>query len=190
MALNRLKNVHHAAYRCRDAEQTRWFYEDVLGLPYTMAVVEEHLPGTDIARPYMHLFFEMGDGNFIAFFDDPNSASSEQFEHKDSFDYHVAIETDSVDDLSLWKEKLKAARIKCAGPVDHGFVQSIYFYDPNGIALEITAKPAGHEKSAEEHGRDAKQQLADWTARTREQKISIFGQDELDRREVAKFYDY
>ena len=36
--LKRLGNVHHAAYRCRDAEQTRWFYEDVLGLPLAAAM--------------------------------------------------------------------------------------------------------------------------------------------------------
>ncbi len=190
MALSRLSNIHHAAYRCRDAEQTRWFYEEVLELPYTMAVVEEELPGTNIPRPYMHLFFELGDQNYIAFFDDPNTANSHQFQHKDSFDYHIALETRSEVELLRWQDKLNAADVLCLGPVDHGFVKSIYFYDPNGIALEITTKPEGHEHAAHEHGKDAKQQLTEWTKRTRAQKIEIFGQDELDRRKVTNFYDY
>ena len=44
--LRRLGNVHHAAFRCRDAEQTCWFYEEVLGLPLAAAMVLDALPGT------------------------------------------------------------------------------------------------------------------------------------------------
>ena len=68
-----LKHVHHSAYRCRDAEQTRWFYEDVLGLPLTLAMVFDVEPGTGRKIDYMHLFFKMGDDNFIAFFDAASS---------------------------------------------------------------------------------------------------------------------
>jgi catechol 2,3-dioxygenase-like lactoylglutathione lyase family enzyme len=53
--LRRLGNVHHAAYRCRDAEQTRWFYEEVLGLPLAAAMVFDALPGTGKKRP-VHAF--------------------------------------------------------------------------------------------------------------------------------------
>jgi catechol-2,3-dioxygenase len=189
-ALKRLNNVHHAAYRCRDAEQTRWFYEDVLGLPYQIAVMEDHISGTDILRPYMHLFFELGDGNYIAFFDDPNSASADHFEHKDSFDYHIAFEVESTEVLQDWKKRIRDANILCFGPVDHEFVQSIYFYDPNGIALEITARPPGHQDVTDKMALSARDQLANWTQKTRDQKIALFGRDELDRREVQKFYEY
>ena len=65
--LRRLGNVHHAAFRCRDAEQTRWFYEEVLGLPLAAAMVFDALPGTGKKSQYMHLFFELGDGNLLPF---------------------------------------------------------------------------------------------------------------------------
>lgn len=77
--LKRLGNVHHAAYRCRDAEQTRWFYEDVLGLPLAAAMVFDEIPGSGRKSDYMHLFFELGDGNFIAFFDEPSTATPDHF---------------------------------------------------------------------------------------------------------------
>ncbi len=70
-----LKHVHHSAYRCRDAEQTRWFYEDVLGLPLTLAMVFDEEPGTARKIDYMHLFFTMGDDHSIAFFDAPEVAA-------------------------------------------------------------------------------------------------------------------
>ena len=82
MELAKITNIHHSAYRCRDAEQTRWFYEDVLGLKLKAALVLDEISGTDIPREYMHLFFEMPDGNFIAFFDEPNNATPESFKHK------------------------------------------------------------------------------------------------------------
>lgn len=54
------KGIHHAAYRCRDAEQTRWFYEDVLGFPLSMTLVADIVPGLRKRVPFMHLFFELG----------------------------------------------------------------------------------------------------------------------------------
>ena len=51
-----IKNVHHVAFRCRDAEQTRWFYEDVLGLKLAAAMPFDHLSGTDKKIEYMHIF--------------------------------------------------------------------------------------------------------------------------------------
>jgi catechol 2,3-dioxygenase-like lactoylglutathione lyase family enzyme len=72
--LRPLGNIHHLALRCRDAEQTRWFYEDVLGLPLAAALSLENSPGTEKQRPFLHLFLELGDGNYIAFFDEPGHA--------------------------------------------------------------------------------------------------------------------
>ena len=71
-----LKGVHHSAFRCRDAEETRKFYEDILGLPLKAALVFEEEPGSGRPIPYMHLFFELGDGNYVAFFDVPEGAHS------------------------------------------------------------------------------------------------------------------
>ncbi len=190
MELSKLGNIQHAAYRCRDAEQTRWFYEDVLGLEYRFSLIEDNISGTEVPRRYMHLFFEMGDGNYIAFFDDPNTARADQFEHKDSFDYHVAFEAASMEELKIWKQKIKDANIVCAGPIDHGFIHSIYFYDPNGIPLEITVKAPNYEEVSNAKQKRSRSDLVEWTASTRAQKESIFGASELDRRTVTKFYDY
>ncbi len=98
-ALKTLGNVHHAAYRCRDAEQTRWFYEEVLGLPLAAAMVFDHISGMDIDCDYMHLFFQLGDGNFIAFFDEPDRASTESFKRKDSFDVPIARAAERYEEM-------------------------------------------------------------------------------------------
>lgn len=187
MSLSKIGNIHHAAYRCRDAEQTRWFYEDLLGLRYRAALAFEEISGTDMKRPYMHLFFEMPDGNFIAFFDDPYTANPKHFEQKDSFDVHIAFEIDNEADLEEWKKKIRASRVKCHGPIDHGFVKSIYFYDPNGYQCELTCQTQQYFAILDAEEADARKTTEEWSKRTRELKETKFGAEALDSREVNSF---
>ena len=188
MSLAKIGNVHHSAYRCRDAEQTRWFYEDVLGLRLRAALTFDDISGTDIAREYMHLFFEMPDGNFVAFFDDPSSASPDQFDQRDGFDIHIAFEIDNEEDLLNWKRKIRDARIKCAGPIDHHFVKSIYFYDPNGYQVEITCKADDYVAIMDKEEAVSGTEMKEWTARTRERKEKLFGAEKIDQREISEFF--
>ena len=68
------QGLHHFAWRCRDAEETRRFYEDLLGLPLSHIIRLDHVPSTGEYCPYVHLFFEMADGSSIAFFRAPFSS--------------------------------------------------------------------------------------------------------------------
>ena len=183
--LKPLGNLHHLALRCRDAEQTRWFYEDVLGLRLAAALSLEEDLGTSKNRPFLHLFLELGDGNYIAFFDDPDHARPEHFELKDSYDIHIAFETGSRESMLAWKEKIAAAGDFVFGPVDHDFVESVYFYDPNGYALEITHKTGAHDAVVRDAGQVAREQIARWTERTRAQKVALFGAGAIDARRTA-----
>lgn len=184
-ALRPLGNIHHLALRCRDAEQTRWFYEDVLGLKLAAALALEDDPGTKKHRPYLHLFLEFGDGNYIAFFDDPSHARPEHFELKDSYDIHIAFETDSRESMLAWRDKIAAAGDFIFGPIDHDFVESVYFFDPNGYALEITHKTEHHDAVILAEEASAREQIARWTERTRADKVERFGAQALDARESA-----
>ena len=66
-----IHGLHHWAYRCRDAEETRHFYEDLLGLPLTHFIRQDEYVGTSGERveKFAHIFFEMADGSSLAFFD-------------------------------------------------------------------------------------------------------------------------
>jgi catechol 2,3-dioxygenase-like lactoylglutathione lyase family enzyme len=177
-----LGNVHHAAYRCRDAAQTRWFYEELLGLPLKVALVFDHISGTGVQRDYMHLFFQLGDGSFIAFFDEPDRATPESFARKDSFDVHLALEAESEEAMLAWQKRIAAAGKTCLGPIDHGFVRSVYMYDPNGIQVEITCKAPRYTEILADEAALVEQIMATWTAKTRAQKERIFGAAALDKR--------
>jgi len=152
--------AHHVAYRCRDAEETRAFYEDVLGLPLSTVVKE-----TAGDAPFLHLFFKLKDGNFIAFFDVAEDAPVETWRMKDGLrDYHYAMEVESFDAMMEFKSRLESADVDVFGPVDHGFVHSIYFWDPNGVALEFTCRDKRYDEIMAEEGEGARDVVRDWSA--------------------------
>jgi catechol 2,3-dioxygenase-like lactoylglutathione lyase family enzyme len=154
-----IKGLHHNAYRCRDSEETRRFYEDFLGLPLANAFeIKETQTGRKTS--VLHSFYRMGDGSFLAFFEAPERP----FEFKDQhdFDLHIALEVDE-DTLQSMFAKGKEAGIDTRGISDHGFVQSIYFRDPNGYVIELAARTGDGEKgSLEEQNQAARQELAQW----------------------------
>jgi catechol 2,3-dioxygenase-like lactoylglutathione lyase family enzyme len=162
-----ISGIHHSAYRCRDAEETRAFYEDLLGLPLKGLVIEEREPGSGRKNPFVHIFFGLGDGNYLAFFDAPGSATPESFQLVHGFDRHVAFEADSEAALLGWRDTLNAAGVPCFGPIDHGFVRSVYFSDPNGLPLEITWRVEGHDALMAAELVAHRAALADWTAAKR-----------------------
>ncbi|RIA37965.1 catechol 2,3-dioxygenase-like lactoylglutathione lyase family enzyme [Hephaestia caeni] len=180
-----VRGAHHVAYRCLDAEQTRWFYEDVLGLRLAAALVIAEAPGTGEQLEYMHLFFELGDGKYIAFFDAPGNARPEVLDRKHSFDIHVALEVASEEELLAMQERIRGHGKTCFGPVEHEFVRSIYMYDPNGIQLEVTYRTAKHDAIMAEEELHAREAIAEWSARTRAQKIEMFGAERLEIRKAA-----
>ena len=68
-----IRRLHHVAYRCKDAQETSDFYTKVLGLKYAMAISDDKVPSTGEESPYMHIFFQMDDGSYVAFFEVPDS---------------------------------------------------------------------------------------------------------------------
>jgi glyoxylase I family protein len=154
--------LHHYAYRCRDAEETRRFYEDVLGLPLIMTMKLDRVPSTGEYCPYVHIFFAMGDGSCIGFFDLGDNTKPLPSPNTPPWVNHLALKMRSVDDVLAAKARLEAAGVQVLGVTDHGFVQSIYFFDPNGIRLELTAESSTPEEMARFRA-EAHQLLEEWS---------------------------
>jgi catechol 2,3-dioxygenase-like lactoylglutathione lyase family enzyme len=155
-----LKGLHHNAYRCRDSEQTRRFYEDFLGLPLVNAFA---ITETKTGRPTrtLHSFYAMDDGSCLAFFEDPERAFD--FKDQHDFDLHIALEV-APSDLQPMLDKGKAAGIASRGIADHGFIDSIYFRDPNGYVIELTARRPDHDAQVARAARGAHAALQQWQA--------------------------
>jgi catechol 2,3-dioxygenase-like lactoylglutathione lyase family enzyme len=159
-----LKGMYHFAYPCRDAEETRHFYEDILGLPLVNCMMSERVPSTGEETPYVHFFFELQDGSYIAFFDLGGDEMPQPSPNTPDWVQHFAIETASIENVQAMKDRLDAHGIETIGLVDHEFVRSVYFFDPNGLRLEITTRtePPGFLAQAAAEAHDT---LKAWNAR-------------------------
>ena len=136
-----IKGLHHNAYRCRDTEETRQFYEDFLGLPLAGAL-DISQTKTGRATKLLHSFFRMDDGSYLAFFEVPGVPFDFKAQH--DYDLHIALEV-APEALDAMLARAKAEGREARGPADHGFIRSIYFRDPNGYVIELTAKTPDHD---------------------------------------------
>ncbi len=159
-----IHGLHHFAYRCKDAEETRHFYEDLLGLPLFHIIQSDYVPSTGEYCPYTHIFFRMTDGSCVAFFDLGDDQPSQPSPNTPAWVNHLALRVDSVADLERVKARLQAAGVEVIGVTDHHIFKSIYFFDPNGIRLELTAQLASEMQMLEE-SKHCHARLAEWTAR-------------------------
>jgi catechol 2,3-dioxygenase-like lactoylglutathione lyase family enzyme len=158
-----IKGLHHSAYRCRDSEATRKFYEDFLGLKLAGTLeIGETKSGRKTKT--LHTFYEMGDGSYLAFFEAPDLDF--RFKRQRDFDLHIALEVDPKT-LKRMFAKGKEAGIETRGISDHHFIRSIYFRDPNGYVVELTAKVAGRESDMDPKRNHARALLDSWQAKKR-----------------------
>jgi catechol 2,3-dioxygenase-like lactoylglutathione lyase family enzyme len=144
-----LRRIHHVAYRCRDAAQTVEWYHRALGMTYTTAFAEDHVPSTGAYDPYMHVFLECGGGNVLAFFELPNQPEMGRDPNTPAWVQHIAFEVASEADLLAAKAHLEGLGIDVLGPTWHGIFKSIYFFDPNGHRLELACNIGTAEQHAE-----------------------------------------
>jgi len=155
-----IKGLHHNAYRCRDSEETRKFYEDFLGLPLA-STLEIRKTKTGRAVEVLHTFYGLDDGSFLAFFEAP--AQPFEFKPQHDYDLHIALEVE-YSALQPMLERGRAWGIPTRGISDHDFIHSIYFQDPNGYIIELTAKLPHHGEVVNPLTNGAREKLDRWQA--------------------------
>lgn len=156
-----IKGLHHFAWRCRDAEETREFYEDVLGLPLVHLIRRDHVPSTGEYCPYVHIFFQMADGSCLAFFDLGDNETALPSPNTPEWVNHIALEVGSVEEVIGAKKRLEAAGVEVLGVTDHEIIKSVYFFDPNGFRVELTV-PTVPQSVMDGHAAAAHGELERW----------------------------
>jgi catechol 2,3-dioxygenase-like lactoylglutathione lyase family enzyme len=137
--------VNHLALATASMDGTIRFWRDLLGLRLIAGLGQ---PG------YRQYFFEISEKDMIAFFEWPGIEPVEEKEHgrpvKGPFVFdHVSLGMETEDDLWGLKDRIDAAGIWVSEVIDHGFIHSIYTYDPNGIPLEFSYHVKGTDVRSE-----------------------------------------
>lgn len=130
--------INHLAMATGDMDATIRFWRDLLGMRLVAG----------LGRPgYRHYFFEISAQDMIAFFEWPGVAPLPEKDHgvpfKGPYGFdHVSIAVATDDDIWLVKDRLAAAGHWVSEVIDHGFIHSIYAFDPNNIPIEFSAPVA------------------------------------------------
>jgi glyoxylase I family protein len=144
-----VRHIQHQAYACWDSEETRHFYEDILGMPLIATVVIEESLRND-GSGYCHTFFEIADGNTLAFFEHTSLVHPKYFNALSARHRHVAFEVEGDAVVHRFKRKLDAAGVANT-LTNPGSSLSLRFNDPNGLILEFTAtvrRSLEHERTS------------------------------------------
>jgi catechol 2,3-dioxygenase-like lactoylglutathione lyase family enzyme len=140
------RGINHLALVTPDMDATVRFYAGVLGM---------RLTATLMAGPMRHYFFEMHDGNSVAFFEVQGmetfaKAAGAPSQRAIQLD-HLSFNVPDEHALEMLRKRLLAAGSEVTEVVDHGIMRSVYFHDPNGIALEaswwvtdVTGRPSDY----------------------------------------------
>jgi|SRR5580692_4398929 glyoxylase I family protein len=132
---------HHVAYVVDDLAATRHFYEDLIGLPLQATYCETN----EIANSYCHCFFEYGSNGALAFFQfaDPAMKAKWKREPLNSLFYHIALRCDRDVQQGIRDRVAAASYAGQVVEVDHGYCQSLYITDPDGLIIEFTVDAEG-----------------------------------------------
>jgi glyoxylase I family protein len=128
------RGIHHAAFVCKDVEETIRFYQGFLGFPLVELVENRDYKGSS------HFFFDLGNNNLLGFFDFPGH-DHRPYEETIGALQHLAISVDS-EQFEIAKKKLDDAGIEYLGP-DRGAEDSLYLRDPNGMGIELYREQLG-----------------------------------------------
>ena len=165
-----VKQIHHVAYRCKDAKQTVEWYRKYLDMDFMLAFAEDHVPSTGEFDPYMHVFLDAGNGNVLAFFELPGQPDMGRDENTPNWVQHIAFEVEDKETLEEYKRRMEADGITVIGTVDHGLFHSIYFFDLNGHRLELTYRDADELAKLERAQAVRWEMLEEWDATRRAPK--------------------
>jgi len=130
----KFNGVNHLAMATGDMDGTIRFWRDLLGMRLVAGLGQ---PG------YRHYFFQISEQDLIAFFEWPGVKPVAEKEHGEPvkgpfiFD-HVSFGVETEEDLWELKDRMEAAGFPVSEMIDHGFIHSIYAYDPNGMPIEFS----------------------------------------------------
>ena len=125
------RGLHHVALLCSDVERTVRFYQEVLEFPLTEIFENRDYAGSN------HFFFDIGNGNLLAFFDLPGLDLGPYAEVLGGL-HHLAISVEP----ERW-DRLKARLQEAGVAYQEESGTSIYFPDPDGVRLELIVDPLG-----------------------------------------------
>lgn len=178
----KIEQIHHVAYRCKDAKETVEWYSKMLNMEFTLAFAENHVPSTHEPDPYMHVFLDAGNGNVLAFFELPTKPEMGRDLNTPVWVQHIAFLVKDRETLLAYKDHLEANGVEVLGVTDHSVFHSIYFFDPSGHRVELAYNDPEAEAMAARAAEVKWDMLEEWSRTKRAPRHA----DWLHKKELEK----
>lgn len=162
----KIEQIHHVAYRCKDAKETVEWYEKMLNMEFVLAIAEDEVPSTGEPDPYMHVFLDAGNDNVLAFFELPTQPEMGRDPNTPEWVQHIAFKVRDRETLLEYRDHLEAHGVEVLGVTNHSIFHSIYFFDPSGHRIEL-ACPDPEEAEMLQRLDDVKWEMLEEWSRTK-----------------------
>ena len=166
----KVEQIHHVAYRCKDAKETVEWYTKNLNMDFVLAIAENQVPSTKEPDPYMHIFLDAGNDNVLAFFELPTKPEMGRDPNTPEWVQHIALKVKDMETLKAFKSHLEGNGIDVLGVTDHAVFHSIYFFDPNGHRVELAAPDPAEEEMLKRLDAVKWEMLEEWSQTKRAPK--------------------
>ena len=158
----RIEGAHHLAFIADAIEDTHRFWTDVVGLRFSWAVTNLHVPSTGLYSPHMHVFYELGRQGNVAYFAIDRATLDPGPNWADNAARFCSLQAPSHDAVGRWREHLIAAGVAVEDERDAEGHLVVAFRDPEGLRWKIAGPlPARTPLAAER----AQATLAAWVAK-------------------------
>lgn len=135
------RGVNHLALSTTDMKRQLTFWCDTLGLPLKALYWMHGVEGA------YHGFVELSPDSYVAFVQHPDNGKEIEFgvshangsggDVRGGAMQHIALHVDTLDEVLEMRDRLRSKGVQVFGPIDHGFIQSVYFEGPEGLNLEV-----------------------------------------------------
>lgn len=125
----------------------------------------------------------------IVFFDKPFSVRHDRFEQKAASGVHVALGIGPLEGLCKWRVRVRAAGVRCAGPVDHGFPKLACFSDPGRYQVRLACCTLDGARSVDHKQTPAGRIERERANNRRQREAERFGAGASDRLRAAEFHN-
>jgi catechol 2,3-dioxygenase-like lactoylglutathione lyase family enzyme len=133
-----IAGLHHAAYIADHLAETHRFWTETIGLRFSWAITNLHVPSTGLYSPHIHVFYELAERGNVAFFAIQEGTLDPGPNWQDHPARHYALQAASADDLPAWKARLEAAGVAVSEEADDEGRPVLAFRDPEGLLWKIS----------------------------------------------------
>jgi catechol 2,3-dioxygenase-like lactoylglutathione lyase family enzyme len=160
-----LHQIHHVAYRCRDAKHTVLWYQQMLKMEFLYALPAQAVPRLDVPDPGIQVFLgtPAGTGPTLSFIELAGQPAVAHEDGAPAWIQHISLRVPTLQALASCRDHLLSEGVKLLGETNQGLFQAIHFADLDGHRIEIRCPDLHEAEQLRQLGESRWEMLDSWS---------------------------